>query len=56
MADGVAVKPYSFSHTPDGANVLYLDGHVAWQRYPEDGGFVSESIAIMIATNGDRVE
>ena len=55
MADVVAVKPYSFSHTPDGANILYLDGHVEWQRYPEDGGFVSESMAIMVATNGDRV-
>jgi prepilin-type N-terminal cleavage/methylation domain-containing protein/prepilin-type processing-associated H-X9-DG protein len=23
-----------FSHMPGGCNVLYFDGHVAWQRYP----------------------
>jgi prepilin-type processing-associated H-X9-DG protein len=25
-----------FSHSPGGANVLYMDGHVAWSRYPSD--------------------
>jgi prepilin-type N-terminal cleavage/methylation domain-containing protein/prepilin-type processing-associated H-X9-DG protein len=24
----------NFSHKPGGCNVLYLDGHVTWQRYP----------------------
>ncbi len=25
---------YTFNHLPGGANVLYLDGHVSFQRYP----------------------
>jgi len=25
-----------FNHIPGGANVLYMDGHVAWSRYPSD--------------------
>jgi prepilin-type N-terminal cleavage/methylation domain-containing protein/prepilin-type processing-associated H-X9-DG protein len=24
-----------FNHVPGGANVLYMDGHVEWQRYPQ---------------------
>jgi prepilin-type processing-associated H-X9-DG protein len=26
----------SFNHVPGGSNVLYMDGHVAWSRYPSD--------------------
>ena len=26
----------SFNHVPGGCNVLYLDGHVEWVRYPSD--------------------
>jgi prepilin-type N-terminal cleavage/methylation domain-containing protein/prepilin-type processing-associated H-X9-DG protein len=26
----------NFSHTPGGCNVLYLDGHVQWGRYPSE--------------------
>jgi len=26
----------SFNHVPGGANVLYMDGHVEWVRYPSD--------------------
>jgi prepilin-type N-terminal cleavage/methylation domain-containing protein/prepilin-type processing-associated H-X9-DG protein len=26
----------NFSHTPGGCNVLYLDGHVEWHRYPSE--------------------
>ena len=29
--DGDSVK---FFHLPGGSNVLYVDGHVAWQKYP----------------------
>ncbi len=25
-----------FNHIPGGANTLYLDGHVAFNRYPHD--------------------
>ena len=32
--DHVSTKVDSFSHVPGGANVLYLDGHVVFRRYP----------------------
>lgn len=28
----------TFNHTPGGSNVLYMDGHVEWQRYPAADG------------------
>lgn len=34
MMDAVSLKVSDFSHTPGGSNVLYLDGHVAFIRYP----------------------
>jgi prepilin-type N-terminal cleavage/methylation domain-containing protein/prepilin-type processing-associated H-X9-DG protein len=48
MWDTVSVQPagggVDFNHTPGGANVLYLDGHVLFVKYP--GPFpVSESYA-----------
>ena len=35
MWDSVA-DDEDFSHSPGGANVLYMDGHVAWSRYPSE--------------------
>lgn len=34
MADKVSTDPQGFNHVPGGANVLYMDGHVAFTRYP----------------------
>lgn len=34
MWDIIDTNVEDFSHVPAGANVLYLDGHVDWQRYP----------------------
>ena len=36
MWDRLAANPArdGFNHIPGGANVLYLDGHVGWERYP----------------------
>jgi prepilin-type N-terminal cleavage/methylation domain-containing protein/prepilin-type processing-associated H-X9-DG protein len=34
MLDWVSVKPSDFSHVPGGSNVLYMDGHVQFERYP----------------------
>jgi prepilin-type N-terminal cleavage/methylation domain-containing protein/prepilin-type processing-associated H-X9-DG protein len=49
--DIVSAAPGSaaqFNHTPGGANVLYLDGHVAFERYP--GRFPSHaSVATVIS-------
>jgi prepilin-type N-terminal cleavage/methylation domain-containing protein/prepilin-type processing-associated H-X9-DG protein len=34
MWDHVSVKAGDFSHLPGGCNILYMDGHVAFTRYP----------------------
>ena len=36
MWDNVATDTAKFNHIPGGCNVLYMDGHVAWVRYPSD--------------------
>ena len=40
-----------FNHLPGGCNVLYLDGHVEFQKYPDLEGPVSRSYATFIAEN-----
>ena len=35
--DHVATDPSYFSHIPGGSNVLYMDGHVSFQRYERYG-------------------
>ncbi len=37
MADGVSTTISEFNHIPGGSNILYLDGHVAYMRYDEQG-------------------
>jgi len=34
--DIVDMNPSDFNHVPGGANVLYMDGHVEWVKYPGD--------------------
>jgi len=34
LFDRVDVDPNGFNHIPGGGNVLYMDGHVEWLRYP----------------------
>lgn len=36
MWDHISTAVKDFAHVPGGINVLYLDGHVEWQRYPAD--------------------
>ena len=36
MWDHASTKTIDFSHVPGGGNVLYLDGHVEFLRYPAD--------------------
>ena len=36
MWDHVSTKTIDFSHVPGGGNVLYLDGHVEFLRYPNE--------------------
>jgi len=34
MWDVVMIRPEEFSHIPAGGNVLYMDGHVTFEKYP----------------------
>ncbi len=34
MYDNVAVRSEQFNHVPGGGNVLYMDGHVQFVKYP----------------------
>lgn len=34
MWDAVSILPGDFNHIPGGANVLYMDGHVGFTKYP----------------------
>lgn len=37
MFDNVAISPQHFNHIPGGSNVLFMDGHVEFFRYEEEG-------------------
>jgi len=37
MADGVSTSLQEFNHIPGGSNLLFMDGHVEFQRYEKDG-------------------
>ena len=47
MADLTATMVSAFNHVPGGSNILYLDGHVEFDRYPGKG-FVSEPFALAV--------
>lgn len=34
MFDRIDLNPKGFNHIPGGTNVLYMDGHVEWVKYP----------------------
>jgi prepilin-type N-terminal cleavage/methylation domain-containing protein/prepilin-type processing-associated H-X9-DG protein len=50
MADLTAVKPEAFNHIPGGSNVLYMDGHVSFQKYGEDG-YTSKPYATLVGNS-----
>ncbi len=47
MFDQVAVVVSSYNHIPGGSNVLFMDGHVKFQRYEQDG----EEVPNMLVAN-----
>ena len=52
MFDHVATEVTLFNHIPGGANVLFMDGHVEFQRYEEKGDTIvnrriAESLGMM---------
>jgi prepilin-type processing-associated H-X9-DG protein len=48
MGDLVSTDPSMFSHIPGGCNLLYMDGHVDFQKYPGKG-FVSKPFAYVVS-------
>jgi prepilin-type processing-associated H-X9-DG protein len=46
MWDLVSTDPSNFNHVPGGANVLYMDGHVDFIRYPDTKAPVTPSFAV----------
>jgi len=51
MFDHVATAVSMFNHVPGGANVLFMDGHVQFQKYSAQGSEVpNEQVANAMAT------
>ncbi len=58
MFDQVATEVSLFNHIPGGANVLFMDGHVAFERYEAQGSnvpnqHVAESLGVMALVLSD---
>jgi prepilin-type processing-associated H-X9-DG protein len=49
MFDLLSANAGDFNHVPGGANVLYLDGHVAFHRYPSQQAPVSRSTSLAMS-------
>lgn len=49
MADLWATAISNFSHIPGGANILYMDGHVEFTKYPEEP--ITKGMAIIVGAN-----
>lgn len=52
MFDHLASVPAYFNHVPGGANILYMDGHVSFERYQERGetpcnGLVAQVLGVL---------
>jgi prepilin-type processing-associated H-X9-DG protein len=48
MIDALSTDVEMFSHVPGGSNVLYLDGHVQFVRYPTAGTPISRDLAAFV--------
>ncbi len=48
MCDQLSTEPGMYNHVPGGSNVLYMDGHVEFQRYERTGdGPINEPLAAL---------
>jgi prepilin-type N-terminal cleavage/methylation domain-containing protein/prepilin-type processing-associated H-X9-DG protein len=51
MADGVSTSLAEFNHIPGGSNILFMDGHVEFQRYSETGpGPINGPVAELVGS------
>lgn len=56
MHDNVdAGEAARMNHVPGGGNVLYMDGHVAFVRYPSESPFSRAWAAVLAATERDQL-
>ena len=46
MFDWVSCKAAYYNHVPGGSNVLYMDGHVEFLRYPNEKAPVRQALAV----------
>jgi prepilin-type N-terminal cleavage/methylation domain-containing protein/prepilin-type processing-associated H-X9-DG protein len=46
--DNLSTDVSEYNHVPGGANVLYMDGHVEFVRYPDEGHPVNASMAFLL--------
>lgn len=49
MLDKISTEVKDYSHVPGGSNVLYMDGHVAFSRYPGQKAPIIRSLALGMA-------
>lgn len=47
MWDLISTRTYNFNHVPGGSNVLFMDGHVEFIRYPDNRCPVNEAFAVV---------
>ncbi len=47
MLDNVSTQVAKFNHVPGGSNVLYMDGHVEFVRYPQQAPITRGMAAVM---------
>ena len=50
MADLTSTVVSGYNHAPGGSNILFLDGHVQFEKYPGKG-FVSKPFAALVGVN-----
>jgi prepilin-type N-terminal cleavage/methylation domain-containing protein/prepilin-type processing-associated H-X9-DG protein len=51
LFDTVAPDTARFNHVPGGGNILFMDGHVKFQRYPAHGTYTRAWMSIITALN-----
>lgn len=54
MFDTISKTVRYFNHVPGGSNVLYMDGHVQFIRYPDTEAPVNKGMALFLGTLLDR--
>ena len=53
MFDSVSPIQANYNHIPGGSNILYMDGHVGFVKYPSDQFPVSQEYATFAGLFGE---